>query len=269
MIMCLARITVGIIVVLHTIPSVLAADFRIDDMETQITLSGEIAPGDAERLARIFLSIKPQGGAYFYPSSVYLDSPGGDVGEATRLAQLVRTLGLRVATVPGGKGVCASSCFIIYVAANERHATGIDAVRSKDSLSPVGVHRPRFRIAEDGPNGVAKQEQAMLTMRDFLAKSGVGQVLLDKMMASASNKIYWLSSADIRDLGTYSPGVEEQLIANCNYDADRDETLNAMEFAKSSKDGVLACVRRYTERHYGSLRESAIKRMRKGWRPWI
>jgi hypothetical protein len=249
-----------------------AASFTIDEFGTSLTLNGEILPGDAERFAMLFVSVKPSiPGFYNFPDTLYLNSPGGDVAEAIRIGDLVRVLGLSVATMPNGSGICASSCFLIYVAALQRRATGVDTLASegsKGNLSPIGVHRPRFRVPVDGIVGADNQQQIMNHMRDHLVRHGVGHAIIDKMMAKPSNDIHWLSAGEIRSLGYFSPGVEEQIIAKCGYNSRRDEGLSARDYINSLKSGVLACVREYMSAAYEPLRDSTVEKMRKGWRPW-
>lgn len=251
---------------------VFAATFATDDLGLSITMSGEIRSGDAERLVSIFLAVKPiYANLYLYPSSLNLDSPGGDVAEAIRIADLVKVLSLSVATVPDGKGVCASSCFLIYVAALERSATGVDTLKTegaKGNLGLLGIHRPYLQQHADGPEGAKRQEQIMNDMRGYLIKAGVGHGLIDKMMAHASNDIYWLNAEEVRALGRYAPGVEEQLISKCGYSMRRESNLTAHEFINSHQSGVLKCVSDYKIKTYEPLKNSAVDRMRKGWRPW-
>jgi len=250
----------------------IAATFATDDLGVRITMSGEISSGDADRLASIFVAVKPiYANFYLFPNSLYLDSPGGDVAEAIRIAELVKVLALSVATIPDGKGVCASSCFLIYAAALERSAAGIDTLKvegAKGNLGPLGIHRPYFRSHADGPAGAKRQEQIMSDMRTYLVKASVGHALIDKMMAHASNDIYWLNAEEVRALGSYAPGVEEQLISKCGYNARRESNLNAREFVNSSKSGVLNCVSEYKVKTYVPLKNAAVDRMRNGWRPW-
>ncbi len=249
-----------------------AASFTIENVGTTITLTGEIEPGDAERLASIFLAVKPIGKYYFpYPRAISLNSPGGDVAEAIRISELVKVLGLKVYTKPDGKGFCASSCFLIYVAALERSASGIDTIKTegvKGNLGPLGVHRPFMRAGEEGPSGVKRQAQIMNDMRTYLVNAGVGHSLIDKMMSHASNDIYWLTAEDIRALGQYSPGLEEQLIKKCDYNARREASLNARDWIQSLESGVLNCVSNYMVNTYEPLKNTAVERMHKRWRPW-
>lgn len=253
-----------------------AASFAADEIGVSVTLSGPIVPGDAERLAEKFMAVRPvrlsaSTTYYAYPNTLYLNSPGGDVREAIRLAELVTALGLTVAVAPNGAGACASSCFLIYVAAVERQAAGADTIRvegTKGNLGPLGVHRPYLRDIANGPSGAREQEEVMIAIRAHLAKFSVGHSLIDKMMSHASNDIYWLNSEDVRSLGSFSPGVEEQLIAKCGYNAKRESRLSAREYIESSKTGAVRCVTTYMTEMYDPLKRTVVDRLRQGWRPW-
>ncbi|MDF2461772.1 MAG: hypothetical protein K0Q43_7 [Ramlibacter sp.] len=253
-----------------------AANLSADDLGTSVTLSGAIVPGDAERLASHFMSTKPiqistTSSYYPFPNTLYLNSPGGDVLEAVRLAELVRALGLAVAVAPGAKGSCASSCFLIYVSAVARSAAGIDTLRAQGArrnLGALGVHRPYLREIASGPAGAREQEEVMVAMRAHLTKFGVGQALIDKMMSHASNDIYWLDAEDIRALGAYSAGVEEQLISKCGYNSKRDAKQSARDFLESMNSGSGNCITAYMTATYDPVRLTTVDRMRQGWRPW-
>ncbi len=250
----------------------LASSFSIDKSGTFLTLQGEIEPGDAERLVQLYTGIQSIGGIYYpYPNSIFLKSPGGSVSEAKKIAKLINTLAIDVAVAPTAEdGMCASSCFFIFMAGKARSADGIDSIErgTKGTLGPVGIHRPFFRSPGDGPTGAVAQEEMMASMREQLRKDGVPQVLVDKMISHASNDIYWLDSSDLHAIGKYSPGLEEQLIAKCNYNWKTQEAMNAQQWISDNEKGVGACVSSYLVETYAPIRKEAVSRMRGGWRPW-
>ena len=116
--------------------------------------------------------------------------------------------------------------------------------------------------------GAKKQEHIMLAMRAYLTESGVGHTLIDKMMSHASNDIYWLNDEEVLSLGTYSPGVEEQLISRCGYDAKLIAGFTSREYIDSTKSGMLYCISDYLGDAYRRPADDVIRRMRSGWRPW-
>lgn len=252
--------------------SVFAASIGLDsDMNLSINLEGDIVAGDAERLVKTFLDVKPVAGTYFiYPNALVLSSRGGDVIESIRLASVVRALGLSSAVAAEGKGSCASSCFLVFLAGTPRSATGIDTLRRqgvKGNLGPLGVHRPYLSHVQHGSAGAKRQAAVMSQMAEYLRKESVPQALIDKMMTHPSNDMYWLSEADLSALGTYTPGVEEQLIANCAYDRRAEGRMSAAEWIRDSQSGAGACVSKYLFKHY-SASNATIEKLRRGWRPW-
>ena len=247
------------------------ASFEVDGLD-RLTLSGQINPGDAERAVLTILSIQPiMKGVYLLPSSFVVDSKGGDVREAIRIASLVKAAYMDVRVRSRGRGVCASSCFFIYLAGQQRTASGIDTIAQEGAertLGPLGVHRPYYTSTEGGPQSTKRQEDLMAAVAVFLREERVPQSLIDTMMAHPSNDVYWLSSKEILSLGPYRAGVEEELVSKCGYSAKRQTDMSAREYIQDSQSGVQACVRKYLHKVYGHLREDAFLRMRTGWRPW-
>lgn len=248
-----------------------AATFAIGETGS-LNLSGEIRPGDAERAVQTILAIAPIArNIYLLPQTLTINSSGGEISEAIRIASLVKAAHMDVQVLSRGRGVCASSCFLVYLAGQERNASGIDTIKregANNTLGPVGVHRPYFQTTVGGPGATKKQEDLMATMTVFLQQARVPQNLIDKMMSSPSNDIYWLNSEELQLLGAYTPGVEEELIAKCNYSAKRQRQMNAREYISDSENGVQACVRKYMQNTYGPIRDMVFERMRAGWRPW-
>jgi hypothetical protein len=248
-----------------------AATIRLDhppDIPGSISLQGEIVVGDAERLVLALVERHKQHRKPF-PVSLYLDSNGGSVREALRIAEIVRAVGLVVVVQSEQKAVCLSSCFLIYVSAIERFAAGIEESRlrtEKAELGPIGIHRPYLDDIGGGHTAARRQEEVMLVMRDYLTRLAVPSGLIDKMMTSPSNDVYWLSSTEIQSLGRFPPGVEEQLIAKCGYNAKADRSVDA--YLEADEAGVHDCVAEHMTRTFGSYRKSTLSRLTKGWRPW-
>ena len=101
-----------------------------------LVLSGEIIPGDADRLLTKILDDENR---FLEQNKILLASDGGDVAEALKIAKLIKSLYTRVVVIPL-TGRCVSACFFIYAAATQREADG-------DRL--VGINRP-YMVAADG-----------------------------------------------------------------------------------------------------------------------
>ena len=94
-----------------------------------LVLSGEIIPGDYDSLLSKILNDENR---FLAQNKIILASDGGDVGEALKLARLVKALNTSIIVGPL-TGRCVSACFFIYAAAGQREADG-------DRL--IGINRP-------------------------------------------------------------------------------------------------------------------------------
>lgn len=123
----------------------IAADFSWETNEygnRQLAFRGPIEEGDAQRLLG-FLAFgngcqnecQLDTGEYSRAGYIALDSPGGNVREAIKIAKYVEESGLGV-FVPAD-ATCASACFLIYVSAPMRASSG-----------KVIVHRPYFDMTK-------------------------------------------------------------------------------------------------------------------------
>ena len=182
-----------------------------------LVLTGEIKTGDAKKLLAMLLDPKP-----LVLLSVIVDSPGGSVDEAIKIAKLVKSLYVTVSVKPNGN--CASACFFIFLAGSGRGASpaelmGTDALLPNRGPLPlpgfVGLHRP-FLTRIDSFNN--KQSDAMRFVASYLEGELLPRRLIDLMMSKPSNDIYWLREDDLAEIGDYPPEQEEYLIQKCNYD---------------------------------------------------
>lgn len=87
---------------------------RLDNGVAGITAVRPIVPGDMERLQGILGSLPPKSRVVAFA----LDSPGGNLSEAYKIATFVSRAQLLVA-VPAG-ATCASACFLPWVAKSLR-----------------------------------------------------------------------------------------------------------------------------------------------------
>src|SRR6185437_2259253 len=83
-----------------------------------ISLKGEIAEGDVDGVKSI---IKSANDGDRQVSGIRLDSPGGSILEATKLAEIIR-FG-RIATVVPNGVKCASACFIVFAAGDPKYVS--------------------------------------------------------------------------------------------------------------------------------------------------
>ena len=149
------------------------------------TLRGEIAPGDADLLARRIASMDPP------PARLRLDSPGGSVSDALAIGRQIRRLG--IATEVSAEAICLSACPYLLAGGIERRA---------HPGALVGVHQhyfgentllPAFVAVEDIQRG---QGEVMA----FLIAMGVDPAVMGPALLTPPDEIYLLTP---EELGTY------------------------------------------------------------------
>jgi hypothetical protein len=100
---------------------------RSDRLEIEI--SGEITQQDFA-----FVSSRSKEFEFKRRLSVYLNSPGGDVGVAMKIGRIIRSVDGETLIV--AKARCYSSCALIFIAGVERF-----------NIGELGLHRPYFAAA--------------------------------------------------------------------------------------------------------------------------
>jgi hypothetical protein len=255
-----------------------AADMYIDNEKFGINISGEIRQGDAEHFVSL---IENENKRNRIIQSLYINSSGGDLQEAMRLAKLVNGLHIDVRVTDGG--YCVSACFIILLEGYSRTFNGVP--EDWENLSPellkfldtpfsktweksgfVGIHRPYLKSPSGNVGSTKKQEDLMRQVRLYLASKAVPQHLIDEMMSRPSNDIYWLKDSDIALIGEFNPGDEETLIAKCGYK--RFKTMVSENWSEEKVDQVLKCMSGYWYEQYIPLQHKFIVKLSIGWRPW-
>ncbi|MGA2398156.1 MAG: hypothetical protein ABSG30_08880 [Steroidobacteraceae bacterium] len=173
-----------------------------------LVLSGEIAPGDYDRL---LAKIAEDDKRFLSHNKLVLASSQGNAAEAMKIAQLVKALYTQVVVGPL-TGRCAGACFLIYVAAVERGTDGENLLgMSRPGLAEsewVGRPTTEAALFEDGMQG---------SVRDFLVANDVPSDLLEQIFQRPSTDVYWLSDSEETALGAKSPAFGKFLAKNCKW----------------------------------------------------
>lgn len=149
------------------------------------SLSGQIAPGDGERIIR---QIEARGDGA--PQVIRLDSPGGSVTDALELGRTIREAGLSTDMESGA--ICLSACPYVLAAGTERSA---------DEDARIGVHQhyfgentllPAFTAVSDIQRGQG------LVMR-YLDEMGIDLRLMEPALMTPPKEIYLLTREELRD----------------------------------------------------------------------
>jgi len=242
-------------------------------------LSGEIKTGDAKKILAMLLD--PNAPSL---TGLVVNSPGGSVDEAIKIAKLVKSLYISVKVEPNGH--CASACFFIFLAGSGRWAFGGEfrdpAVRRQydevgrmlglGGTKPgfVGLHRPYLTRIDSLNN---KQADAMRLVATYLEGELLPRRLIDLMMSKPSNDIYWLTSDDLDEIGDYPPEQEEYLIRRCNYDrnsskkfvmAQQKADLSTARKIDFSQKKASECAYEVTS----DAKDTTMRKLKSGWLPY-
>jgi hypothetical protein len=120
---------------------------------------------------------------------VLLSSPGGDLGQALIMGEVIRSRGLATAVgvADGSDGVarsyCASACVLVYAGGKPRF--GIEG-------SHLGVHRFVTQMA--GRDPVAETQRTTGLVLSYMTRMGVSSAIVEAM--SATSDVRWLSTEE-------------------------------------------------------------------------
>jgi hypothetical protein len=195
----------------------------VDGHTLGVKIEGEIEPGDAEKLLKLY--------EYFGPaaaSKVFLWSPGGNVQEAMKIGKLIRQLrlsaiapdrlntlsilgqlGVQASPSDKGNNLCASACVLAYAGGVTQ--TGVllilhrpfPAPEVKDKLSDL-----EFEHVE---------KRAINEVRDYLREMEFPDYYIEKMIATSSQDGYIPTDEDLNEhpLPDIVPSIEEIILSKC------------------------------------------------------
>ena len=153
--------------------------FNLKDGNVEISISGNIAPGDIDALRA---SIKAANDAGKLVTSLRLNSNGGNLLEAARLADWVKSA--KISTNVGQGATCASACFLIFAAGETKYA---------NISARIGVHRASKK-------GVVSRA-GTTSMADVAKELDVPWSIIRRMINTPPGEVEWLSLADLRLMG--------------------------------------------------------------------
>ncbi len=203
-----------------------------------VNLTGDIVPGDDEQFRNLILPYLRDGHLIW---QVNIFSTGGNVSAAMRLGDQIRVLQTRTVTAykeskiinnrmtPTGRAsctlnvqmgdftiikpvvgagwcTCASACFLVWASGLTREG-GL-----------VGIHRLFWLGSEFGNLPVAearaRYEAAQASYTAYLRKLDVPQTIVDRLFATDSRSIYYLTWPE-HELMQSTPYLEEVTLSRC------------------------------------------------------
>lgn len=184
-----------------------------------LTMSGDIEPGDYERL---LARIADDSQRFLSQDRLILASSDGDAQEAMKIAGLLKALHAEI-TVSPLTGRCVSVCFLIYVAADQRSA---------DGAGLIGIH------------GAAPTDAVAVS--DFLRENEVPADLAERVIHPARAEVYWLNDSDEAALGARSPAFTRYLATRCHWNDALEREVRSGKRPIADMQDMQACRSRVT-----------------------
>jgi hypothetical protein len=172
-------------------PDARALQYRDISKQSRIAIlaRGPIIAGDSTRLIE-FVQALPSND---HIVGFIIDSPGGNVFEAEKLAGLIEKSGITVAVPSNGQ--CSSACFLLFAAASHRMA-------APNAL--IGVHS----VSENGKETIPSLALTTAMARD-LAALGVPPEIIGKLVETPPGRATWLTWSDLNLMGVTALAEEQ------------------------------------------------------------
>lgn len=167
-----------------------SADFSVVRGEKEygglrVTIHGEINRGDFDRFKRFLVEDDALKG---YAKQIWLNSPGGDVIEAMRFADLFDKSSATANVGPYSK--CYSSCVFMFAGA---------ASRSLFPFGELGVHR---LVLKSDEVAYAREKAVVIQASEdayaYLLRQGLPQDVVTKMRETPASEIFVIDFFDLR-----------------------------------------------------------------------
>jgi hypothetical protein len=134
------------------------------------------------------------------------------------LGEIVRAA--RLDTVVQAGATCASSCFLVWINGANRYVVTSPTrnVKTGRENPPgrLGIHRPFLTDLSGSAGSLNAQAAAMEAVSSYLRTKFVPTRLVDLMISTASNDIYWLTNADLTEMGEASPELQQLYVEKCD-----------------------------------------------------
>ncbi|SFA89507.1 hypothetical protein SAMN05421688_1550 [Poseidonocella pacifica] len=149
---------------------------------TEMTLSGQIAPGDGARVAEALASRSPAA------SSVQLHSTGGSVSDALEIGEALRAGGID--TVIGENSVCYSACPYVFAGGATREVASTGRLGVHQHYFGQNAYLPAFTAVEDVQRGQAE-------VMAYLGRMGIEIAVMEHALRTPPEQIYILSREEL------------------------------------------------------------------------
>jgi hypothetical protein len=153
------------------------------DGKTVVTLSGEVAQGDADVLGKLLKAGNDRGHRV---AGIRLNSTGGNLLEGIMLGRLVSEG--KIATIVDEGAKCTAACFVVFVAGSPKYV---------HERAAVGVHG----AAETSGEETMPSRSAALSTAEIVKEFGVPAGIIEKLVVTPRQQVVWLSPDELRLMG--------------------------------------------------------------------
>jgi len=148
-------------------------ELSLDPPYVGITATGPIVPGDFDRLGAFIKTLSQSGTLSFF-----VDSPGGNIFEAEKIAAFIDKSAAAVAIPSGGQ--CSSACFLLFAAAAHRFVApdaliGVHSAseNGKENLNSMAFTTAFARFAAEWENYIGVFAALEEVAQDIIGSLGV------------------------------------------------------------------------------------------------
>lgn len=189
------------------------AQITLEEAGKTLEVTGPLSAGVADRLEDVLKSAPAA-------QTVVLDSDGGRIFEALRMADLIRARGLDTRVEQN----CASACTLILLAGKDRSA---------HRFAQIGFHQPDFPgLSEAEKDGIIADNR-----KDYI-DAGIAPDFLDRALSTPPTGMWYPTHADMVDAGVLTS--EEITVGSSEFDRKRlGELLLRMERDANSAAGQM------------------------------
>lgn len=160
----------------------------------KLKMSGEIAQGDYKKLYYYLKDNSPRS-AFLGLGQAELDSPGGNIKEAMKIATLLKKIYPFVYV----NNTCASSCLLLWLSGSQRHI---------GENGKIGIHRPTFSKEYYEATTLEETkddyEKVSIEFKNFVLDQGLPLSIYEKLIATNSQSILFLNANDIALIGYFT-----------------------------------------------------------------
>jgi len=149
-----------------------------------ISVTGQIAPGDADRFAQWLDQHRPAA------TSVALDSSGGSVSDALAIGRTIRAAGYATSVAEGS--VCMSACPYLFAGGTDRTVAESGVMGVHQSYYGQNTILPAFMAVKDVQRGQA-------AVMDYLTEMGVDLRLMGQALRTPPEEINILTPEQMTD----------------------------------------------------------------------